>query len=250
MFMVQLFDDERLDYLYANDDMQIIQSPSVFSFSLDAILLANFAYVPKRKGQILDLGTGNGVIPLMLSRKTNAHITGVEIQKRLIHMATRSVHLNNLDDQISLIHGDLKNMQLKLGQSQFDVITCNPPYFKTPAETELNDNDYLTIARHEILCTLEDVVKACKLYARPGGKVTMIHRPGRLVDVISLFRAYRLEPKRIQFVYPKRGKDANMLLIEAVRDGKPDVKILPSLTIYDEHNTYTKKAEEIIHGKQ
>lgn len=247
--MVQLIDDERLDYLYADDGMQIIQSPSVFSFSLDAVLLANFTYVPVARGEILDLCTGNGVIPLLLSQRTNAHITGVEIQERLVDMAKRSVTLNKLNKQISLIHGDLKEMQPVLGQSKFDVVTCNPPYFKTPAKTELNDNDYLTIARHEVFCSLEDVVKACKLHVRPGGKVAMVHRPGRLVDIIHLFRSYRLEPKRIQFIYPKQGKDANMLLIEAVRDGKPDIKLLPPLTIYNDDHTYTKEAEEIIHGK-
>src|SRR5690625_4906946 len=134
--MVQLFDDERLDYLLADDSMEIIQSPSVFSFSLDAVLLANFTYVPMKRGKILDLCTGNGVIPLLLSRRTNAHITGVEIQKRLIDMAKRSVQLNDLGKHVSLEHGDLKEMQPILGQSTFDVITCNPPYFKTPAKTE------------------------------------------------------------------------------------------------------------------
>src|SRR5690625_3855456 len=125
-------------------------------------------------------------------------------------------------------------MQPTLGHHSYDVVTCNQPYFPTPATTEHNDNDYLTIARHEVYCTLEDVVKACKLHVRPGGKVAMVHRPGRLVDIIDLFRKYKLEPKRIQFVYPKRGKEANMLLIEGIRDGKPDIKILPPLYIYND----------------
>ncbi|QKY70877.1 tRNA1(Val) (adenine(37)-N6)-methyltransferase [Lentibacillus sp. CBA3610] len=248
--MVQLYDDERLDYLLAEDAMHIIQSPDVFAFSLDAVLLAHFAYVPIKKGRILDLCTGNGVVPLLLSRRTNASITGVEIQERLADMATRSVKLNELENRLTMIHGDLKEMKTRLGHSTFDVVTCNPPYFPTPAKTELNRNDHLTIARHEVYSTLEDVVKACKLHVRPGGKVAMVHRPGRLVDIIALLRQYKIEPKRLQFVYPKRGRDANMLLIEGIRDGSADLMILPPLYIYNDDNTYTTEAEGIIYGKQ
>ncbi|HLR41597.1 MAG TPA: tRNA1(Val) (adenine(37)-N6)-methyltransferase [Virgibacillus sp.] len=247
--MVQLFDDERLDYLLADDSMEIIQSPSVFSFSLDAVLLAHFTYVPIKRGSILDLCTGNGVIPLLLSRRSHAHISGVEIQRRLVDMARRNVKLNQLEEQITMFHGDLKYMQSTLSHSSFDVVTCNPPYFPTPATTEHNKNEHLTIARHEVYCTLEDVVKACKLHVRPGGKVAMVHRPGRLVDILTLFRAYKLEPKRMQLVYSKKGRDANMLLVEGIRDGKADLTILPPLYIYREDGTYTKEAEGIIYGR-
>lgn len=246
--MVRLIDDERLDYLVADQSMKIIQSPTAFSFSLDAVLLAQFANIPIQKGKILDLCSGNGVIPLLLSRRTKASIVGVEIQERIFHMAERNVTMNQLEHQISMIHGDLKDMQPMLGQSEFDVITCNPPYFPTPAKTEHNQNKYLTIARHEVYCTLEDVVKACKLHVRPGGKVAMVHRPGRLVDILTTFRAYRIEPKRIQFVYPKRNKQANMLLIEGVRDGKADLHMLPPLYVYHGDGTYTEEAEQIIYG--
>src|SRR5690625_521265 len=245
--MVSLIDDERLDYLLAHHKIQIIQSPSVFSFSLDALLLADFTYVPIKKGHILDLCTGNGVIPLLLTMRSKAKITGVDIQKRLIDMARRSVKLNELTGQLSMIHGDLKESSW-LGQSQFDVVTCNPPYFSTSAKTEHNKNDTLTIARHEVYCTLEDVVKACKLHVRPRGKVSMIHRPERLVDIITLFRAYNLEPTRIRFVYPKVGRDANMLLIEGVRDGKAGLTMLPPLYIYEDEHTYKKEAKDIIYG--
>ncbi|RKQ33012.1 tRNA1(Val) (adenine(37)-N6)-methyltransferase [Oceanobacillus halophilus] len=246
--MVQLFDDERIDFLLADESMRIIQSPTAFAFSLDAVMLANFASTPKKKGTILDLCTGNGVVPLLLSRKTEAKITGVEIQDRIYSMAERNIQLNDLEDQLNVIHGDLREMKPVLGHSSFQVVTCNPPYFKTPSNREQNQNEYLTIARHEIFCTLEDVVKACKLHVKPGGKVAMVHRPGRLVDIITLFRKYNLEPKRLQLVYPKAGKQANMLLIEGIRDGKADLKILPPLYIYKEDGTYTKEAEEIIYG--
>ena len=247
--MVQLYDDERFDFLLAKGSMKIIQSPSVFSFSLDAVLLAHFAYVPINRGTILDLCTGNGVIPLLLSTRSNVQITGVEIQNKLVNMAKRSIEYNDLSDQISIIHGDLKEMQPILGHSSFDAITCNPPYFQTTDKSEQNKNEYFTIARHEITCTLEDVVKACKLHVRPGGKVAMVHRPGRLVDLITLFRKYKLEPKRIQFIYSKEGREANMVLIEGVRDGKADLKVLPPIYIFNEDNTYTKEAEDIIYGR-
>lgn len=245
--LVELFDDERVDYLVADESLRIIQSPTAFSFSLDAILLSHFTSVPIKKGRILDLCSGNGAVPLLLSRRTKAFIIGVEIQERIISMATRSIALNRLSEQIRMIHGDIKNMQPQLGHSNFDVVTCNPPYFKTPAKTEHNFNEYLTIARHEVCCTLEDVVKACKLHVRPGGKVAMVHRPGRMIDIIMTFRKYNLEPKRLQLVYPKKGKEANMLLVEAVRDGKADLKILPPLFIYTEDGRYTEKAKEIIY---
>src|SRR5690625_1468818 len=190
--MVQLLDDERLDYLFAEGKMKIIQSPSVFSFSLDALLLAHFAYIPIQRGAILDLCSGNGVIPLLLSRKTKAKITGIEIQKRLVDMARRSLQYNQLEDQISMIHADLRKIKPILGHSSFDAITCNPPYFPTPAKSEQNKNKYLTIARHEIYCTLEEVISTCKLHVRPGGKVSLVHRPGRLADIVSLLKKYKL----------------------------------------------------------
>src|SRR5690625_4516979 len=244
-----LKDDERLDYLISDEKIQIIQSSSLFSYSLDAVLLAHFTYLPVNKGNILDLCTGNGVIPLLLSSRTKADITGLEIQARLVNMAKRSTELNNLEDKITIVEGDLKERHRALKQSYYDVVTCNPPYFATPKQTEHNHSEFLTIARHEVLCTLEDVVKACKLYVKPGGKVALVHRPERLVDIITLFRSYQLEPKRIQFVYPKKNKEANTLLIEAVRDGNVGLKTLFPLYIYNEDDTYTLEERKIIYGK-
>lgn len=247
--MVNLYDDERIDRLVSADHMPIIQSPTVFSYSLDAVLLAHFVYVPIRRGNILDLGTGNGVIPLLLSERTNASIIGLEIQSRLADMAKRSVELNNLSEKINVIVGDLREHQVELGQSYFDVVTCNPPYFNTPNEAEYNRNEYLTIARHEITCSLEDVVKAAKRYVKPGGKVAIVHRPERLIDIIMLFRTYNIEPKRMRFVYPKKTKAANTLLIEGTRDGSAGLQVLSPLYIYNDDGTYTEEAYDIIHGK-
>ncbi len=246
--MVNLNGDERLDYLLA-ENMRIIQSPSVFAFSLDAVLLAKFVYVPIQKGNLIDLCSGNGVIPLFLSTRTKGRITGVEIQERLYDMATRSIEYNGLQDRLKMIHGDIKEMPKFLGKEKFDVVTCNPPYFPTPSKDEINGNEHLAIARHEILCTLEDAIRAASELVKQGGKAAFVHRPGRLLDIVSLMRSYRLEPKRIQLVYPKQGKEANTLLVEAIKDGSPDLKILPPLFVYDHDNEYTPEVKEILYGK-
>ncbi|MGG3523172.1 tRNA1(Val) (adenine(37)-N6)-methyltransferase [Bacillus pseudomycoides] len=246
---MHLYEDERLDYLLA-EEMKIIQSPSVFNFSLDAVLLANFAWVPIQKGNLLDLCTGNAVIPLLLSTRTKGNITGVEIQERLYDMGVRSIQYNKLEERIQLIHGDLKDMPEQLGRHQYDVVTCNPPYFQTPKASEKNINEHLAIARHEIMCTLEDVVYASSQLVKQGGKVAFVHRPGRLLDIVTLMRKYKIEPKRVQFVYPKAGKEANTLLIEGIKDGNVDLKILPPLFVYEENNEYTKELRSILYGEE
>ncbi|MHC0039245.1 tRNA1(Val) (adenine(37)-N6)-methyltransferase [Pseudoneobacillus sp. C159] len=247
--MVMLKDDERLDYLLA-EDLRIIQSPSVFAFSLDAVLLSKFVYVPIQKGKMIDLCSGNGVIPLFLSTRSKADIVGIEIQERLYDMACRSITYNRLDSRIKMIHGDIKEISHRLGHGKFDVVTCNPPYFPTPSQDEINENEHLAYARHEILCTLEDAIKASSQLVRTGGKVAFVHRPGRLMDILSLMRQYKLEPKKIQFVYPKQGKEANTLLIEAIKNGRSDLKILPPLFVYKDDNDYTEEVKKILYGER
>lgn len=247
--MVQLYGDERIDFLLAKENMRIIQSPSVFAFSLDAVLLADFTYVPKTRGKILDLCTGNGVVPLFLSTRSKVPITGVEIQERLYDMAIRNIELNELKDQLEIIHGDLKDMPAYYGNDKFDLVTCNPPYFPTPKSDEQNLNEHLAIARHEIHCNLEEVVESCSHLAKSGGKVSMVHRPERLVEIVQLFKKYKLEPKRMRLVYPKEGKEANILLIEGVRDGKPGLKILPPLYALTKEDEYTAELREILYGE-
>lgn len=245
--MVDLIGDERLDHLFTDQSIQIIQSPTVFSYSIDAVLLARFASMPLRRGKIIDLCTGNGVIPLLMSKFTEVPITGIEIQKRLYDMACRSILHNKKQDQINMIHGDIKDMPAYFGNNKFDLVTVNPPYFKTTSEKQLNKNDHLTIARHEVYVSLEQVIAVSSQLVKPGGKFAMVHRPGRLVDIVNLMRQYKLEPKRIQFVYPKSGKEANILLVEGIRDGKPDLKLLPPLYVYDEEGNYTKGMQELVY---
>ena len=240
--------DERLDYLLA-EELRIIQSPSVFSFSLDAVLLARFASIPISKGKIVDLCSGNGVIPLLLSTRTRASILGVEIQERLYDMAVRSIDYNNLSGQLLMHHGDLKGIAKEIGYSKYDAVTCNPPYFPTPKVEEQNKNEHFAIARHEIHCTLEDVISNSSQLLKQGGKAAFVHRPGRLMDIMWLMRKYRLEPKRLQFVYPMAGKEANTILIEGIKDGSPDLKTLPPFIVYDENNEYTKEARELLYGE-
>ncbi|RLQ91701.1 tRNA1(Val) (adenine(37)-N6)-methyltransferase [Falsibacillus albus] len=245
--MVQLKNDERLDYLLA-EDLRIIQSPTVFSFSIDAVLLARFAQVPFRKGKIIDLCSGNGVIPLILSTKTKCPITAVEIQQRLSDMAERSVNYNQLDGQINVINGNIKDMPELLGHGKYEAITCNPPYFVTPSKEVINPNEHLAIARHEILCTLEDVIRVTSRLLKQGGKAAFVHRPGRLMDILTLMRQFRIEPKRLRFVYPKMGKEANTILIEGIKDGRPDLKILPPLYIHTDDNQYSEEVREMLYG--
>ncbi|WOV87608.1 tRNA1(Val) (adenine(37)-N6)-methyltransferase [Sporosarcina oncorhynchi] len=243
-----LKDDERLDYLLA-EELRIIQSPSVFSFSLDAVLLAKFAYVPKRSGKIVDLCAGNGAVPLFLSARTKADITAVELQERLADMANRSVSYNGLEEQIRIIQGDVIGIASEIGYDQYDTVTCNPPYFPANEASERNLKEHLAIARHEIHLTLEQAVRSASELLKQGGKAAFVHRPSRLLDIVTAMRKNRLEPKRIQFVYPKEGKEANTLLIEAIKDGKPDLKILPPLYVYGDDGKYTEEVRLLLYGQ-
>ncbi len=242
-----LTNDERLDYLLA-EDLRIIQSPSVFSFSLDAVLLARFAYVPKKRGKIVDLCTGNGAIPLFLSARTESAIIGVELQPRLADMARRSVAFNELGGQIDILEGDVKEIPAQLGFEKFDAVTCNPPYFPAHEMSDKNISEHMAIARHELYLTLEEAVRASSQLLKQGGKAAFVHRSGRLIDIIAAMRANRLEPKRIRLVYPKAGKEANTLLIEGIKDGKPDLKVLPPLIVYGDDGEYTEEVRGLLYG--
>ncbi|WP_219839111.1 tRNA1(Val) (adenine(37)-N6)-methyltransferase [Paenibacillus sp. R14(2021)] len=239
--------DERLDDLLTHQ-LHIIQSREVFSFSMDAVLLARFAAIPPR-GRILDLCTGNGVIPLLLTTRTKAAIDAVEIQPRLADMAKRSVEANGLEEQITIYEGDLRDFHKQNGHGTYDFITVNPPYM--PAGTgDQNENEHFAMARHERNGTLNDIVAACARLVRPGGRMAMVHRPSRLVEILETMRKWKLEPKRMRFVHPHAEAESNMVLIEAARDGKPDMKMLPPLIVYNEERQYNEELMQIYYGNQ
>ncbi len=243
-----LRDDERLDYLLA-EEMRIIQSPSVFSFSLDAVLLAHFTYIPRKKGDIVDLCSGNGIIPLLLSKHTEVPITAVEIQPRLADMARRSVSYNRLADQITILEADLREVTKTLGKEKHQIVTCNPPYFNTPPSSKVNANEHYKIARHEVMCTLRDTIQVSAELLRQGGKASFVHRPERLVEIVDFMREYRLEPKRVQFVHPHLDRDANMVLVEGIKDAKSGVRYLPPIFVHEKNGDYTPLLKEILYGE-
>jgi tRNA1(Val) A37 N6-methylase TrmN6 len=174
----------------------------------------------------------------------------VELQERLVHMAMRSVSYNNLDHRISIIHGDVKEIPAQLGFEKYDVVTCNPPYFPAHEMSDKNISEHMAIARHELHLTLDESVEAASKLLKQGGKAAFVHRAGRLIDIITAMRANRLEPKRVRLVYPKAGKEANTLLIEGIKDGKPDLKILPPLIVYGEDGEYTEEVRALLYGNE
>ncbi|MBW7477374.1 tRNA1(Val) (adenine(37)-N6)-methyltransferase [Paenibacillus oenotherae] len=242
---VMLEPNERLDDLLTHQ-LHIIQSREVFSFSMDAVLLARFAGVPP-KGRILDLCTGNGVVPLLLTTRTKAMIDGVEIQPRLADMARRSVEWNKLGDRIRICEGDLRLFHEQTGHGAYDAITINPPYMPAGSGDQ-NENEHFAMARHEINGSLDEMVAACSRLVRPGGRVSMVHRPSRMIEIIEAMRKWKLEPKRIRFVHPYLGAEANMILIEAAKDGKPEVRLMPPLIVYTHERHYTEEMMKIYYG--
>ena len=243
---VEIKDYERVDDLHRNGYM-LIQDPKRFCFGVDAVLLSGFA-TAKKGDKVLDLGTGTGVIPILMSAKTNAeHFSALEIQPESAEMAKRSVMLNDLHDKIDIIEGDIKKAAEIFKPSSFDVITTNPPYINFEGGLK-NSYDPKTIARHEVLCSLDDVASAAQRLLKFGGKFFMVHRPHRLTDIMCVLREHKLEPKRIRFVQPYADREPNMVLVEAVRSGKPMIKVMPTLVIYNSDGTYTQETLDIYYN--
>lgn len=226
------------NYLLGYKNMYIYQDTDYFNFSLDSFLLANFVTINKKTRKILDIGCGNAPIPLILSEKTDANIIGVEIQKESYKLAMESVEINNKSDQINILNMDIKDYYNIIESDTFDVITCNPPYFKYNSTSNLNENKIKSIARHEILLNLNDIFKISKKLLKNNGKVALVHRPERLIEIVEIMKKNNIEPKRVRFVYPKENNDANIMLIEGTKNGKPGLKILPPLFSHDEDGTY------------
>ena len=227
------------------DNMIIYQDNDYFLFSLDSVLLANFVTIKLTDKKIIDLCSGNAPIPMLMSFRTKARIFGVEVQKYIFDMGVDSVHENKLDKQIELINKDVKKIDQVFDAETFDVVTCNPPYFKYQASSLINSNKGKSIARHEVLITLEEIVKISSYLLKNGGTFAMVHRPERLIEIISLLQKYNIEPKKLQLVYPKEGKNANMLLIEGIKNGNSGLKILEPLIVHDVSGQYVPKIRKM-----
>ena len=241
--MIELKPGERFDELERNG-YKIIQTPSKFCCGMDAVLLSGFARV-KPGETVIDLGTGTGIIPILLEAKTKGrHFTGLEIQAESADMAKRSVAYNHLEDKIDIICGDIKEAAQLFGRAAFDVVTSNPPYMNDMHGIK-NPEEPKAIARHEVCCTLEDVVAQAGALLKPCGRFYMVHRPFRLVEIFTAMTKYHLEPKRMQFVHPFVDREPNMVLIEAIRDARSMIKIEKPLVVYKAPGVYMPEIREI-----
>ncbi len=234
---------ERVDDLQCRG-LKLIQNPEGFCFGIDAVLLSNFCEI-KKGWRVIDLGTGTGIIPILLSGKTDAkEILGVEIQQEVADMAIRSVKLNKIEDRVKIIHKDLKKILECTQAYSFDAVTSNPPYMNVGAGL-INPESKKAISRHEVKCTLEDIIAISFKLLKDRGHFYMIHRPHRLVDIIYLCRKYKLEPKKIRFIHPNKNKKPNIFLIECVKYGNAELKFMDPLYVYNEDGTYTEEIHKI-----
>ena len=222
----------------------IYQDDDYFLFSLDSVLLANFVTIRPSDKKIIDLCSGNAPVPMLLSYRTKARIFGVELQEYIYNLGYDSIKENNLDNQITFILDDVKNLVNRFNGEYFDVITCNPPYFKWHESSLVSENYGKSLARHEISIKLDDVISISSFLLKNGGTLALVHRPDRLVEIINLMQKYKIEPKKIRLVYPKRDKDANMLLIEGVKNGKTGLKIEKALIVHDEEGNYVDEIKQ------
>ena len=226
-------------------DIKIVQNKDYFNFSLDSVLLPNFVEITKKTSKILDMCTGNAPIPLILSTKTTAKIYAIELQKEVYSIAEETIKINKLENQIKLINDNIKNLKKFFNTETFDIITCNPPYFKKKDGSIINENKVKSIARHEIEMELEDVMIISKALLKNEGSLVLVHRTERLIEIIELMKKHNIEPKRMRLIYPKVNTESNLVLIDGRKNGKDGLKILPPLYIHNEDNSYTKEVLEM-----
>lgn len=235
---------EVTNYLLGYKNLFIVQDTQMFNFSLDSVLLPNFITINKKIKKILDIGCGNAPIPLILSTKTDAKIIGVEIQKEVSELAKKSIKINKLENQITILNEDINNLKDNFETEQFDLITCNPPFFKVDETSNLNSSEYKTIARHEIKLNLEQLMVISKKILKNNGIIGIVHRADRMIEVFEIMKKYNIEPKKIQLVYPKTNEDANILLIEGRKNGKPGLKVLPPIYAHNKDGQYTDQIKQ------
>lgn len=224
----------------------IYQDDEWFKFSLDSVLLAQFVTINLRHKKIIDLACGNAPIPMLLSFRTSASIYGIEYQKCVYELALNSINDNQLGDKITLINGDVRQLKNYFNSDSFDIVTCNPPYFKASNPDFFNQNEVKSLARHEVTLNLEDVVKNASYLLKSGGIFAMVHRTERFAEIIEIMKKYRLEPKRVQFIYPKKGMNSDLILIEGIKNGKVGLKMLFPLVIHEDDNTYTEEVSKML----
>ena len=231
-------------------DNIIYQDEDYFAFSLDSVLLANFVTIKLSDKKIVDFCSGNAPIPMLMSFRTKARIFGVELQKEVYSLGYDSILENGMDKQINLINDDVKNINKLFEAESIDIVTCNPPYFKYQDNSLVNDNHIKTIARHEVKLNLEGVLIASRYVLKNGGTFAMVHRPDRMIEIINLMQKYGIEPKRLRLVYPKIGKDANILLIEGIKNGNTGLKVLSPMYTHNEDGSYVEEIRMMFGGNE
>ncbi|MBR2712960.1 MAG: tRNA1(Val) (adenine(37)-N6)-methyltransferase [Bacilli bacterium] len=239
---------KKINDLLDINNYKIVQDTDYFSFSLDSILLCNFVNVNK-DSKILDICSGNCPIPLILNRKVDNKIYAVEIQKEIYELGKETIDINNLSDKIELLNMDAKELPKMFETDTFDIITCNPPYFKNKELSKKNDNKIKSIARHEIEINLNDIFKLSRKLLKNNGSIVLVHRPERLIEIIETMKENNIEPKRIQFIYPKIGKESNTVLIEGTKNGKPGLKILNPIIVHNEDGDYNEEIKKMFKGE-
>ncbi len=226
-------------------NMYIYQDDDWFNFSLDSVLLTNFVNFRKKDKNLLDMCTGNAPIPMMLATKNDIFITGVEIQKEIYDLAVKSINENGLNNRINLINDDICNLSKKFNPGSFDIITCNPPYFKVDKNSYINNDEIKRIARHEIKINLDKIFETSRYLLKSNGKIFLVHRPERLSEIILIMKKYGFEVKKIKFVYSRPENIANMVLIEASFNGSTGLKVLPPVWTHNEDRTYTDEIKKM-----
>ena len=246
---MKLKENERIDDLEF-ENLKIIQNIEGFCFGIDSVLLSDFAKKIKSDSKVLDIGTGTGIIPILLSKKSRAKkFYAVEVQEEVADMAKRSIKINKLEDKIEIINDNIKNINNYIENNTIDAIVTNPPYKKISTGIT-NENEKKLISRHEVKCNLEDIIKISYKLLKSKGEFYMIHRPDRLVEIISIMRNYKIEPKIIRFIYSDKNKESKMVLVKGVKDANEYIIVEKPLIIYNEKGEYTDEILEIYNKKE